>query len=126
MTIVAIEPKGTFDSKASNGVGSRSTMGTSTEVPSRDFDRLAIQLVELEKQYPPPNEQEQLDDCRWFQQHSTSSVLAGYRGTHVAIYQGQVVGSGDNSLQLNIDLARQLGVHPQRLVIEYLPRPSVF
>lgn len=90
------------------------------------FAQLARTLIELEKQFPPPSEEELLDDCRWFQKHSTSNVLAGYRGTHVAIYQGQVVGFGDNSLQLNVDLARQLGVHPQRLVIEYIPRPSVF
>ena len=28
----------------------------------------------------------------------------------------------EDSLQLELDLARKLGVHPQRLVIEYIPR----
>ncbi len=90
------------------------------------FDQLARTLIELEKEFPPPKEGEILSDCRWFQDCIGSSILAEYRGTHVAIYQGEVVGSGDNSLQLNITLSRKLGVHPQRLVIEYIPRPSVF
>jgi hypothetical protein len=92
--------------------------------PLSDAARLAAELVALERQFPPPDESDILADCRWFQGHLGTGVLAPYRGTHVAVYNGQVVGSGADSLRLGIDLARTLGVHPQRLVIEYVPRPT--
>ncbi len=87
------------------------------------WERLAAELVELERRYPPPSQHDIVADCRWFQDHLGTPAFAPYRGTHVAIYQGTVVGSGDNSLQLELDLARKFGIHPQRFVIGYIPHP---
>jgi hypothetical protein len=94
------------------------------ELDRKTMEQFASEITELERQYPPPSEQEVLADCRWFQEHLGSGGLAAYRGTHVVVYKGSVVGSGDDSLRLELSLARELRVHPQRLVIEYVPRPA--
>lgn len=86
-------------------------------------DVLAKQVVELEGHYPPPDAEAIKADCRWLQERWGTELLAPYRGTHVAVLNGAIVGSGDNSLQLELDLCRKLGVHPQRLVIEHIPAP---
>lgn len=83
--------------------------------------RPAAELIDLEGQFPPPTEAEIAADCRWIEDHWSTELLAPYRGTHVAVYNGAVVGSADDSLQLEIDLARRFQVHPQRFVIEYIP-----
>lgn len=91
--------------------------------PTPTVEELAAEIVRLESQYPPPDEEEIKADCRWLQDHWGTEVLARYSGTHVAVYNGRIVGHADNSLQLELDLTKKFGVHPQRFVIEYIPRP---
>ena len=97
-------------------------VGGATPVADRTVEQLAAELVELERQSPPPDEDGQIADCRWLQKHWGTATLEPYRGTHVAIYNGEVVGHAENSLQLELDVARRFGIHPQRLVVEYIPR----
>ena len=80
------------------------------------------ELHELEKQFPEPALQEILPDCRWIEENWMSPEMARYRGTTIAVYNGAIVGHGDDSLQLELDLARKFGVHPARFVIVSLPR----
>lgn len=91
--------------------------------PAPSADALARQVVELERHYPPPDLEAIKADCRWLQEHWGTELLAPYRGTHVAVLNGAIIGSGANSLQLELDLSRKFGVHPQRLVIEHIPAP---
>lgn len=82
---------------------------------------VTVELLALEQQFPPPDAAEVLDDARWLTEHWGTDALAPFRGTHVAVYRGAVVGSGDDSLQLELDLARRYNVHPARFVIEFIP-----
>lgn len=86
-------------------------------------DRLAAQIVELEKHFPPPDEAAILADCQWVQDRWGTAVLEPYRGTHVAVYNGAVVGHADDALRLELDLSRKFGIHPQRFVIVYIDPP---
>ena len=95
--------------------------GVVTKVGPTD-DKLSQQILAFEVGFPPPDEKAILADCRWTQEHWIDDHLAPYRGTHAVVFNGAVVGSGDDSLQLQLDLARKLNVHPQRLVITYIPR----
>jgi len=95
---------------------SRATIPTS-------LDRAVFELIELEKHFPPPDQRAIVADCQWLQDHWGKPVLTAYRGTHVAILNGEVVGHADDSIRLEIDLARKFNVHPQRLVIEYIDPP---
>jgi hypothetical protein len=83
-------------------------------------EELAQQIVALEAGCPPPDEKAILADARWLQERWGQAELAPYRGTHVAVLNGQIVGQAPNSLQLQLDLARKFNVHPQRLVIAYV------
>ena len=77
-------------------------------------------LVELETLYPLPSTEAIRADCRWLQERWGSETLAQYRGEHVAVFEGSVVGHGHNALKLTLDLSRKLGLHPQRLVVAYV------
>jgi hypothetical protein len=97
--------------------------GAAPPAPSstRRSEELVRELLELEKQFPPPNEDAIFADARWLQEHWGTAVLEPYRGTHVAVLNGAVVGHGWDSLQLQLDVARKFNVHPQRFILEYIP-----
>lgn len=92
--------------------------------PAANLDDLAQELIDFEARFPPPEANAVLADCKWTQDHWIDEQLSPYRGTHVAVFGGLVVGSGDDSLRLQLELAKRLNVHPQRLVITYVPRPG--
>src|SRR6266511_1758202 len=79
---------------------------------------LVDELLELEKQFPAPDEDAVFANARWFEEHLGKPELMQYRGTHVAVMNGAVVGHGDNSLQLQLDIARKYKVHPQSFLVE--------
>ena len=85
------------------------------------YEDLARELIELEKQFPLPEQDDIFADARWFDAHSNTPALEPYRGTHVAVLNGAVVGHGWDSLQLLLDVARKFNVHPQRFILEYVP-----
>ncbi len=87
----------------------------------RTYEELVRELIELEKQFPPPNESECFADARWFEERWGTAEFEPYRGTHVAVLNGTVVGHGRNSLQLRRDLVREHDIHPQRFIIVYIP-----
>ncbi|QJW96863.1 hypothetical protein [Frigoriglobus tundricola] len=87
----------------------------------RTDEELAHELVELEKQFDPPDPDAIMIDARWFDTHWGTPDFEPYRGTHIAVLNGAIVGHGWNSLQLQIDVARKFNVHPQRFILEYIP-----
>jgi hypothetical protein len=94
------------------------------EVPRSDHD-LADELFEFEKQFPPPETNAILADAKWFDDHWGKPELTQYCGSYVAVLNGAVVGHGPNALQLQLDCAKALHVHPQRFILEYIPRPTL-
>ena len=92
----------------------------------RPLEDLVGELIELEKHFPPPDQAAQYADCRWLNDNWGTAALEPYRGTHVVVYNGAVVGSGDNPTRLELDAVRTFNVHPQRLVVEYIPRRGEF
>ena len=88
-------------------------------------DAIIRETIELEKQFPAPSEDELFADARWFRERWGKPEFEPYRGTYVAILNGSVVARGADELRLRLALARQLNVHPQRFIIEYVP-PRAF
>ena len=89
-----------------------------------DAARLADQellneLHELEKQYPAPERGHDIPDARWYEANA-SALFEQYRGEHVAIMNGAVVGHDWNELRLRRDVARKYNVHPHRFLVVYL------
>jgi hypothetical protein len=93
--------------------------------PLLDNMALAREIVDLEKQFPPPDQDALLADARWFEAHYAQPELSQYRGSFVAVRNGAVVGHGPNALQLQLDVARRLNVHPESFLVELI-LPSMF
>lgn len=86
-------------------------------------EQLLAELMELERQPAPADTSAaQRADCQWLQDHWITAELEPYRGETVVVLNGVVVAHGDNPHQLEIDVARRFGVHPYRLVVEYIPQ----
>lgn len=108
---------------ADRGSKPSSTPDSGVTVPS--LDALAAAIVSLEKTSPNLDPVAVSADCLWVHEQ-WGRLLAEYRGTHVAVLAGRVVKSGENALQLRLDVARDKKVHPQQVVVEYVPRPDEF
>jgi len=84
------------------------------------IDEYLAQLRELEAQYPAPTWAEVMPEWKWLHEgmaNMTFDPEYKYGGLCVAIYNKQVVGTDTNWLRLRLNLARELGIHPERLVI---------
>jgi hypothetical protein len=97
----------------------------SAPVVERSYEELAREIIELEKQFPPPDEGDIVAEARWLAENWPALVRA-YPGTHVAVLNRAVVGTGENPLQLKLDVARKFNVHPQRFLVESVPPPEFF
>lgn len=78
------------------------------------------ELKELEAEYPVPTLAEVMADWKWLRDGASAGTFDPeykYGGRAVAIYNGEVVGTGIDWLQLRIDMARRFGLHPERFVI---------
>ena len=79
---------------------------------------------ELEKQFPAPTWDEVKEEWKWLHDgmaNGTFDPEYKYGGLAVAIYNRQVVGTDTNWLRLRVRLSRELGVHPERIVITSFP-----
>lgn len=103
---------------------SRPAVGSSVPAPPPStLEQLAEELVRLENQHPPPDPLELDGEWAWVEENWGKPVLAPYRGKHVAVFGGRVVGSDNNPLALRLKWAKTLNVHPERLAVVYLPNP---
>ncbi len=89
----------------------------------RTYDELAREIIELEKQFPPPEESDIVAEARWLTEN-WPALVRKYRGTHIAVLNRAVVGEGPNPLQLQLDVARKFNVHSQRFLVESVPPPQ--
>jgi hypothetical protein len=98
--------------------------GLAPHADRRSDEDLAREIVEFEKHFPPPDTNAILSDARWFQDHWDKPELTQFRGNFVAVLNGAVVAHGSNALLLELETAKKLNVHPQRFILEYIPRPT--
>jgi hypothetical protein len=80
---------------------------------------LVRELLELEKQFPPPEKGALIPDARWYEANAPA-LFEQYRGMHVAIINGAVVGHDWNELQLRLDVARKYNIHPYCFLVVHL------
>ena len=96
-----------------------------TDTGGRTDQELAHEIIAFEKQFGPPDQDGFIADARWYEEQWEASAFEPYRGTHIAVFNRAVVGSGWDSLQLQLDVVRKFNVHPQRVIIAYIP-PRAF
>lgn len=95
--------------------------GTETELMT---DECHAQLRELEAQYPPPTWAEVMPEWKWLHDGMADRTFDpeyAYGGLCVAIFGKRVVGTDTNWLRLRLTKARELGVHPERIVVTGFP-----
>jgi hypothetical protein len=67
------------------------------------------------KRVPP----EVLDDWAWIFDQEKRGAFAGYRGEHIAVVGKQVVGHGNDTNAMLLEVAQRLQVPLRRVVITY-------
>ncbi|MDY3556782.1 hypothetical protein R5W24_005955 [Gemmata sp. JC717] len=87
--------------------------------PTRDYDELARELEEAGKQFPPPERGDEVPDARWFEANA-QALYQQYKGMHVAILNGAVIGAGLDELELRLDVSRKYHIHPDRALVVHL------
>jgi|GEM_PF-6898767 len=102
------------------GIESKPTPQSEPELSIEEYTAL---LRELAKQFPVPTWEEVKPDWQWVHGRMEDATLdpdGKWSDRHIAVYQNQVVGHDTNPLRLRLMKARELGIHPERLVITYL------
>jgi len=67
-----------------------------------------------------PNEEAELEDWNAYFGLLLSGQLKSYGGRFIVVHKGKVIAAGDDPEQLENNLAEQLGVAPERLVIAFV------
>lgn len=95
---------------------------TETELP--DAPELTVeeyyaQIRELGSHYPTPTWAEVMPEWKWLHESMADGTFDPeykYGGLCVAIYGKRVVGTDTNELRLRLTKARELGIHPERMI----------
>jgi hypothetical protein len=77
-------------------------------------------LRELAAKYAEPDWKEAATDRFWLADQQAKGLLDAYYGKVVAVYQKEVVGVGDNYVEMLLELSPKYDVHPGRIVVVYL------
>jgi hypothetical protein len=77
-------------------------------------------LYELAAKYPEPDWKEAAADRFWLAEQQMGGALDAFSGKVVAAYQKEVVGVGDNYVEMLLELSTKYDVHPGRIVVVYL------
>lgn len=88
--------------------------------PSPTITAQLAELKTLETGCPIPTWAEVMADWEWLHDEQAAGRFDPeykYGGLCVAVYDRRVVGTDTDRLQLRINAARELGIHPERLVI---------
>src|SRR5215204_2297103 len=95
-----------------------------TAPPELTVEEYHAQWRELEKQFPAPLWDEVKEEWQWLYDEMANNTFDPeyrYGGLCVAIYNKRVAGTDTNWLRLRVRLSRELGVHPERIVITSFP-----
>jgi hypothetical protein len=90
--------------------------------PSPTTKAQVAELEELERQFPRPTFEDVVPEWKWIRglmADGSHDPDGRYGGMWLAVYDRQVVGAGYDPLALRIAKSRELGVHPERLVLTY-------
>jgi hypothetical protein len=93
---------------------------TAPPEPELTVEEYHAQLKELEARFPAPTWDEVKPDRKWLHEalaDNTFDPEGKYCGLNVAIYSQRVVGTDTHWLRLRVRLSRELGVHPERIVV---------
>jgi hypothetical protein len=98
-------------------------MNQNAPVVPEFYQKLNAEWDELAAQHPAPT----LDDVRpewaWVAEHMHDNSIdpeGKYWNSHVAVYNQRIVGSDTDPMRLHVRVARELGIHPERMVVVYL------
>jgi hypothetical protein len=116
---MSVDAKPTTDATTTPPPAVNGTVPHAPEESRRADEELLRELLELEKQFPPPEKGDDIPDARWFEANE-AALYEQYRNEHVAIMNGEVVGHDWNELRLRRDVARKYNVHPQKFLVVYL------
>jgi hypothetical protein len=61
------------------------------------------------------------DDMAWVEEGFETGRFDAYRDRYIAVVNRAVIGHGDRPDTLRDEMARQHGVHPGRILIDYVP-----
>jgi hypothetical protein len=103
--------------------GTEADTAPATE-PELTNEEYAAIVRELAQQFPAPTWDEVKEDMRWLYDQlydGTFDPDYKYNGLSIAVYNKRVVGTDVNRLRLRTRLSRELGVHPERIVITSFP-----
>lgn len=106
-------------------LGATMTETEPTTEPELSNAEYYVQWRELERQFPPPTWDEVQREWQWLHENMANGAFDPeykYGGLAVAIFGQRVVGTDVNWLRLVVTKSRELGVHPERLVVtSFLP-----
>ena len=93
---------------------------TPTTEPELTDEQYHVQWRELETQFPTPTWEEVMPEWKWLHEgmaNGTFDPEYKYGGLAVAIYNKQVIGTDVNPMRLRVTKSRELGIHPERMII---------
>lgn len=85
-------------------------------------DPRITELQELEATYPPPALDEVIAEWKWIHAEMAKGTLGEdtpYWNRWLAVYQHRVIGADYEPLGLRIAKSRELGIHPERMILTY-------
>lgn len=88
------------------------------------YRKINAEWDELAAQHPAPTRDDVRPEWVWVYDHlmpaQSRDPDGPYWGMHVAVYNQKVVGADTEPGRLRVRVARELGIHPERMVIVYL------
>ena len=103
--------------------GEAGSVATPPPLPEQHFPNwgeLQRERDELARTRPVPDIKDQFVEIRWFEAHRYDPELQAYRGDYVAIYQERIVAGGPDRLSLELACAKKFGVHPARILVQWI------
>ena len=91
----------------------------SIPIPDEELRALWAEWDALAAGHPTPTHDDMRPDYVWMFDHITDGSIDPndeYWGLYVAVYQQRLVGAGPDPFVLQVRLARELNVHPARIV----------
>ncbi len=96
------------------------TEPTPATEPELTYEEYHAQWRELETQFPSPTWEEVMPEWKWLHEGMANGIFDPeykFGGLAVAIYNQEVIGTDVSPLRLRVTKARELGIHPERMII---------
>jgi hypothetical protein len=84
------------------------------------FDQMVKEIVALGQSMPSPDLEAVKADWRWVNQQRNLDAFRPFEGQHLAVIDQEIVDHDPSSLRLQLRIARDRGIHPERVVIFYV------